>query len=116
LGTATSPHCDSDHTSISAATVSSRTSATGVLHFVVGEAGMFECFLLVGKVGATWVPLLAIPTVITGGLASIWLILSGIKGIIAQSIHPRREVARPANPGRVVQWIGKRPGQLRNTG
>jgi hypothetical protein len=43
---------------------------------------MLECFLLVGKVGGTWAPLIAIPAVIAGGVASMWLILSGIKGII----------------------------------
>jgi hypothetical protein len=90
--------------------------ATGLLHSVVGEAGMLECFLLVGKVGTTWAPLIAIPAVIAGGVASIWLILSGIKGIIALSIHAKRNVARPANPGRVVQLIGKQPEQLGNAG
>ena len=56
-----------------------------------------------------WIPLIAIPAVIAGGVASMWLILSGIKGILTESIHPKRRVARPASPERIVKWIGKRP-------
>jgi hypothetical protein len=81
----------------------------------MGEAGMLECFLLAGKIGATWAPLIAIPVLIAGGVASLWLILSGIKGIITASIHPKRKVARAASPQLIVKWIGKRP-QLRNVG
>ncbi len=76
---------------------------------------MLECFLLLGKVGATWAPLIAIPAVIAGGLASMRLILSGIEGIVTGSAHPKRRVARAWSPGRIVKWIGKRP-QLRNAG
>ena len=76
---------------------------------------MMECFLLLGKVGAMWAPLIAIPGVIVGGVASLWLILSGIKGIITELSHPKRRVARAASRERLVKWIGKRP-QLRNAG
>ena len=76
---------------------------------------MLECFLVVGKVEATWAPLIAIPAVIAGFVVSLWLILSGIKGSIAALIRPKRQVARAASPGCVVKWIGNRP-QLRNIG
>jgi len=69
---------------------------------------MLECFLLVGKVGGTWAPLIAIPAVIAGGVASMWLILSGIKGHhYRAATHPKRKVACAAS--------SKRP-QLRNVG
>jgi len=79
------------------------------------RAEMLECFLLFGKVEAARAPLIAIPAVIAGGVASLWLILSGIKGIITESIQPKSRVTRAANPGRVIQWIGNRP-PLRNVG
>ena len=66
---------------------------------------MLECFLLLRQSGAKWVPLFAIPAVLAGGLASICLMLSGIKGIITEWCRPKRRVARPANPERVVKWI-----------
>jgi hypothetical protein len=56
---------------------------------------MLECFLLLRQSGARWIPLLAIPAVLTVSLASICLMLSGIKGIITE--------------------FGKQP-QLRNAG
>jgi hypothetical protein len=69
---------------------------------------MLECLLLLRQSGGRWVPLVAIPGVIAGGVASICLMLSGIKGIIAAS-HPKRRIARAGKPERVVQWIAKRP-------
>ncbi len=60
---------------------------------------MLECFLLLGKVGAAWAPMIAIPAVIAGGVASMWLILSGIKGIITRWDRPTRRTARAASPG-----------------
>ena len=83
------------------------TSATGLLDLLVGDAGMFECLLLVHRIGATWVPVLAIPALIAGWVASIWLMLSGIKGIIAER-GPKHTTDAPANPGRIVKWIGTR--------
>lgn len=45
---------------------------------------MFECFLLLRSTsGARWIPLLAIPMVIAGGIASVSLMLSGAMGILA---------------------------------
>ena len=69
---------------------------------------MLECFLLLGHTGAKWVPVFAIPGVIAGFAASICLILSGLRGIIA---GPRESKpgTNPAPPERVVQWIAKRP-------
>jgi hypothetical protein len=58
-----------------------------------------ECFLLLGKVGAAWAPMIAIPAVIGGGVASMWLILSGIKGIIIRWGRPNRRAVRAASPG-----------------
>jgi len=83
--------------------------ARGMLNCHRRDTGMFECFLLLGNVGATWAPLIAIPAVITAGTASMWLILSGIKGIITRGPPPRRGVARAWNPDRIVNWIDKRP-------
>ena len=37
---------------------------------------MLECFLLLRQSGARWIPLLVIPAVLAGGLASICLMLS----------------------------------------
>jgi hypothetical protein len=59
---------------------------------------MLECFLVLGKVGAGWAPMIAIPAVIAGGVASMWLILSGIKGIITRWDRPTRAV-RASSPG-----------------
>ena len=66
---------------------------------------MLECFLLLGKFGATWPVLIAVPAVLAGGVASICLIVSGVKGIITEWRRPKRRVVRPASPERVVQWI-----------
>ena len=76
---------------------------------------MLECFLLLRQSGAKWIPLLAIPAVIAGGVASICLMLSGIKGIITEGSRPKRRAERAVSPQRVVKWIGKRP-QLRSAG
>jgi hypothetical protein len=76
---------------------------------------MLECFLLLRQSGARWIPLLAIPAVLAGSLASICLMLSGIKGIITEWYRPKRRVARAASPERLVKWFGKQP-QLRNAG
>jgi hypothetical protein len=64
-----------------------------------------ECLLLLGKFGATWPVLIAVPAVLAGGVASICLIFSGIKGIITEWRRPKRRVVTPASPERVVQWI-----------
>ena len=68
---------------------------------------MLECFLFVHHAGARWAPLIAIPGVIAGGAASISLLVSGIKGLIAKP--RRRRINRADSPERVVRWIGKRP-------
>jgi hypothetical protein len=71
---------------------------------------MFECFLLLHQAGAKWFALFAIPAVLAVGLASICLMLSGIKGIITEWYRPKRRVARAGSPERVVKWIcRKRP-------
>ena len=74
---------------------------------------MFECFLLLGK-ASTWPALVVIPAVLAGGVASICLILSGIKGLITEAIRPKRKVVRPANPERVVQWIAPSVSRRQN--
>jgi hypothetical protein len=74
---------------------------------------MLEWFELLRQGDARWAPLIAIPAVIAGGVASLWLIVSGIKGIIAASIHPKPRIAPIASPERIVKWIGTRP-PLRN--
>jgi hypothetical protein len=51
---------------------------------------MLECFLLLHQAAEKWFLLAAIPAVIAGGVASICLILSGIKGIIEESFSPKR--------------------------
>ena len=72
---------------------------------------MMDCCLLLLQKGAKWIPFVAIPTVIAGGVASICLMLSGIKGIITEYHRPKRTAVRSASPERVVQWIA--PGGLR---
>jgi hypothetical protein len=52
---------------------------------------MLQCFLLLGK-ASTWPALFAIPWVLAGGVAAICLMLSGIKGIITESLRPKRRV------------------------
>ncbi len=69
---------------------------------------MMECFLLLRQSGPRWMPLVAIPGVIAGGVASICLMLFGIKGIITES-RTKRRVVHLRNSERVVQWIAKRP-------
>jgi hypothetical protein len=69
---------------------------------------MVQCFLLFRQTDARWIPLIAIPAVLAGGVAAICLMLSGIKGIITERYRPKRRVVRPASPERVVQWIAPR--------
>jgi hypothetical protein len=69
---------------------------------------MFECLLLVHRAGAMWVPLVAIPGGIAGCVAAIWLMLSGIKGIIAAS-GANGNTDLVANPARDVKWVGTQP-------
>ena len=78
------------------------------------RSGMLECFLLLRQ-SAKWPALVAIPAVLAGGVASICLMLSGIKGLITEGSRPKRRVQRAVSPQRVVKWIGKRP-QLRSAG
>jgi hypothetical protein len=66
---------------------------------------MLECFLLLLNRSAKWTPLILIPALIAGGVASICLILSGIKGIITESLRPKRRAGRAARPEHVVRWI-----------
>jgi len=66
---------------------------------------MLDCFLLLHQAVAKWFPLVAIPAVIAGGLVSICLIVSGIKGILTCSFRPKRKVGHAVHPERVVQWI-----------
>jgi hypothetical protein len=60
---------------------------------------MLECFLLLGKVGAAWAPLIAIPAMVAGSVAAMYLIFSGIKGIITQGGRPKHRAVRAASPG-----------------
>jgi hypothetical protein len=69
---------------------------------------MLDCFLLLLQRGAKWIPLFVVPVVIAGGVASICLIVSGIKGVIAESLHPKRRVGRAARPEHIVHWISLR--------
>jgi hypothetical protein len=69
---------------------------------------MLDCFLVLLQRGAKWTPLILIPILIAGGVASICLIVSGIRGIIAESLHPKRRVGRVRRPERVVQWTAPR--------
>jgi len=70
---------------------------------------MVECFLLFRHTGAKWVPLFTIPGVIGGMAASIWLIVSGLKGALAGPGRPTDGAARTASPDRVVRWLARRP-------
>jgi len=70
---------------------------------------MLECFLLLRHVGAKWVPVFAIPGIVAGFAASICLILSGIKGIIASTRQSKPRSNRSASPEHAVQWIARRP-------
>ena len=69
---------------------------------------MVECFLLLRHAGDKWVPLLAIPGVIAGLAASICLIISGLKGILAGP-RPAPRNMPIASPDRVVRWMARRP-------
>jgi hypothetical protein len=64
-----------------------------------------DCCLLLLQRGAKWIPFVAIPAVIAGGVASTCLMLSGIKGIITEWRRPKRRSVRATSPERVVQWI-----------
>jgi hypothetical protein len=70
---------------------------------------MLDCFLLLRHAGSKWIPLVAIPGVTAGVVASVHLILSGIKGIISEPSCPKRRVRRTDSPERVLRWIAKRP-------
>ena len=69
---------------------------------------MLDCLLLLLQRSAKWTLLILIPILIASGMASICLIVSGIRGIIAESLHPKRRVGRARRPERVVQWIAPR--------
>ena len=56
---------------------------------------MVECFLLLRQADARWIPLVAIPAVLAGGVAAICLILSGIKGIIDRVVSPETQGCPP---------------------
>jgi hypothetical protein len=84
-----------------------------MLDFVIGGP-MVECFLLLRQADARWIPLVAIPAVLAGGVAAICLILSGIKGIMTEWNRPKRRVVRPASPDRVVQGIAPRGHRRQN--
>jgi hypothetical protein len=66
---------------------------------------MLECVLLLHQASAKWFPLIAIPVVMAGVVASMCLILSGIKGIISERIRPKRKVPGVAHLERAVLWI-----------
>ena len=72
---------------------------------------MLECFLLLRHAsGGKWVPLFAIPLVIAGGVASVSLMLSGLKGLLAArhpSDHPPRRSDGPKVSG---LWPHAGPG------
>ena len=75
---------------------------------------MVECFLLLRQADARWIPLVAIPAVLAGGVAAMCLILSGIKGIMTEWYRPKRRDVRPASPERVVRWIAPRGYRRQN--
>jgi len=50
---------------------------------------MLECFLLLRHpAGGRWIALFAIPLVISGSVASVRLMLSGVKGLLAARNQP----------------------------
>ena len=52
---------------------------------------MLDCFLLLHNgSGGKWVPLFAMFLVIAGGTASVRLMLSGLKGMLAARHRPER--------------------------
>jgi hypothetical protein len=57
------------------------------------------CLLLNHTEGGTWIPLVLITMVLGGALASLWLFVSGIKGLIAASMHSPTASPKP--------WIRK---------
>lgn len=69
---------------------------------------MLECFLLVHRAGGTWVPLVAIPSLIAGWVAAFRLMRSGIKGIILARAS-KRNAGPAASPRPDVKWIATRP-------
>lgn len=91
-------------------------SGNRTAEFCCRRARMVECFLLLRQGDAKWVPLVAIPAVLAGGVAAICLILSGIKGIIVQRYGTKRGGARPATPDRVVQWMARRATRPKRAG
>jgi len=59
---------------------------------------MLECFLLLHRDSARWLPLVAIPAVVVGGVASLCLILSGIEGLIKEArLQKRKAGNQPAS-------------------
>ena len=53
---------------------------------------MLECFLLLRHpAGGRWIALFAIPLVISGGVASVRLMLSGVRGLVAARHQPDRQ-------------------------
>ena len=70
---------------------------------------MLESFLLLRHTGDDWVPLFAIPGVIAAFVASVWLIISGIKRSIASRPPSQPGIPRAASPDRVVRWLARRP-------
>jgi hypothetical protein len=70
--------------------LASRLLVIHLLHLST-EAMMLECFLLLRHAaGGRWIPFFAIPLVIAGGAASISLMLSGVKGLLAARHQPDR--------------------------
>lgn len=68
---------------------------------------MLESFMQLAS--TEWIPPILLSLgVIAGGMASIYLIVSGIKGIITAPRRPKCRVSA-ASPGRVIQWISTRP-------
>jgi hypothetical protein len=53
---------------------------------------MLECVLLLRHpAGGRWIALFAIPLVISGSVASVRLMLSGVKGLLAARNQPDRQ-------------------------
>jgi len=75
---------------------------------------MVQCFLLLWHADAKWIPFVAIPAVLAGGMAAVCLMVSGIKGILTEWCRPKRKLVRPVSPERVVQWIAPRGHRRQN--
>ena len=69
---------------------------------------MLACFLFLRHASLTWVPMLATLAVVAGGTASMWLVVSGIKGLITEG-RPKRRVTRASSPQRVMQLFLEHP-------